>query len=57
MQTVQWETEIKSKNLGRKVDRDEETGRAPGPLPDMIRSVPLPPMDTNEALQGGMKHG
>lgn len=36
MQTVQWETEIKSKNLRRKVDRDEETGEPQYPFQRLL---------------------
>lgn len=43
------------KNLGRKVDRDEETRRVPVPFPEVIKSMPQPPVDTPEALQGGIK--
>lgn len=45
------------KNLGRKVDRDEETRRVPLPFPEVIKFMPQPPVDTTEALQGEMKWG
>lgn len=48
---------MKNKSLGSLADRDGETRRAPVRLPKVIRSLSLPPVDTNEALQGGAKHG
>lgn len=45
------------KNFGRKADRDEEIRRVPVPFPEVIKFMPQPPVDTTEALQGGMKWG
>lgn len=43
--------------MGRKVDRDEEIRRVPVPFPEVIKFMPQLPVDTAEALQGGMKWG
>lgn len=48
---------MKSETSKGKVDRDEETEESPKSPSQVIRSIPRPPLDMNEALQGGMKRG